>query len=169
MLTLFFFLFGTIIGSFLNVVALRLERGQSLGGRSHCPHCEALIRWFDNVPLFSFAWLRGRCRQCRESIAWQYPAAEFGTGLVFALIGTYFFAPLDPTKTATLALTLGYLVLASLLIVVCITDLRTMEIPLAFLVAALGGALLLAVGHGIWPEASPASALPIVWGGRFGG
>lgn len=80
------FLLGAVIGSFLNVVIYRLPRGESLvRPGSHCPACGAAIKWYDNVPLFSWLLLRGRCRQCRETISLRYPAVEFLTGAIFAL------------------------------------------------------------------------------------
>jgi leader peptidase (prepilin peptidase) / N-methyltransferase len=77
---------GTLIGSFLNVVVVRLPRGESLvTPRSRCPSCGTAIRWFDNVPVVSFLALRGRCRDCAASITWRYPLVEAGTAGLFAL------------------------------------------------------------------------------------
>jgi len=85
MIAFFFFLFGLMIGSFLNVVILRLPEDKPLAaGRSHCPHCRKLIAWYDNVPLLSFLLLRARCRRCGKPISWRYPLVEFLTGLLFA-------------------------------------------------------------------------------------
>ncbi len=71
---------GSCIGSFLNVVIYRLPRDLSVvGPRSFCPRCEHPIAWHDNIPLFSYAVLRGRCRRCRQPIAWRYPAVELLT------------------------------------------------------------------------------------------
>ena len=69
---------GALIGSFLNVVILRLPTdGESIVfPPSHCPHCQAMIRWFDNIPLVSFLLLGGRCRRCQQPISWQYPMVE---------------------------------------------------------------------------------------------
>jgi len=68
---------GAVIGSFINVVALRLPAGISfVTPRSRCPHCQHPIAWFDNIPLLSFALLRSRCRHCHGAISWQYPAVE---------------------------------------------------------------------------------------------
>jgi prepilin signal peptidase PulO-like enzyme (type II secretory pathway) len=81
------FIFGLIIGSFLNVVIHRVPREQSIvKPGSHCPACGAAVRAFDNIPLLSFVLLGGRCRQCRARIAFLYPLVEFLTGLVFLLI-----------------------------------------------------------------------------------
>ena len=76
---------GMAIGSFLNVVAVRLPRRMSLvRGRSACPSCRHEIAWYDNVPLVSFAVLRGRCRSCSAPISWSYPAVEVTTAFLVA-------------------------------------------------------------------------------------
>lgn len=77
--------FGLAIGSFLNVVIARLPEGRSLWWPlSSCLACSTPIAWPDNIPLLSFAALRGRCRACRAPIAWQYPVVEATTALLFA-------------------------------------------------------------------------------------
>ena len=73
------------VGSFLNVVASRLPLGRSVSTpRSACPHCGAEIRPRDNVPLLSYVLLRGRCRDCKASIGWRYPAVELATAVLVA-------------------------------------------------------------------------------------
>jgi leader peptidase (prepilin peptidase) / N-methyltransferase len=73
------------LGSFLNVVAARLPDGRSLvQPRSACTACGAEIAWYDNIPLFSYALLRGRCRRCGEHIGWRYPAVELATAVLVA-------------------------------------------------------------------------------------
>ncbi len=77
---------GLLIGSFLNVVAYRLPRGESLSvPASHCPGCDTPIKPYDNIPVVSWLLLRGRCRSCKQAIAWRYPAIELGTALLLAL------------------------------------------------------------------------------------
>jgi leader peptidase (prepilin peptidase) / N-methyltransferase len=77
---------GLIFGSFLNVVAYRLPRGESLATpASRCPGCDTPIKPYDNVPVLSWLLLRGRCRSCGESIAWRYPLVELATALLLAL------------------------------------------------------------------------------------
>jgi prepilin signal peptidase PulO-like enzyme (type II secretory pathway) len=77
-------LLGLAIGSFLNVVIGRLRSGETgWRGRSQCPHCHAVLRPSELVPLVSFVVLRGRCRSCRKPISWQYPAVEFSTSALF--------------------------------------------------------------------------------------
>src|SRR6516164_547054 len=79
------FVFGLLIGSFLNVCIYRWPRGLSVvRPRSACPACEATIAWYDNVPLVSFVLLGGRCRHCRAAISWRYPVIELLTGIAFA-------------------------------------------------------------------------------------
>ena len=79
-------LLGLVIGSFLNVVIARLPEGKSLWSpRSACPVCATPIAWYDNVPLVSFALLRGRCRACHAAISWRYPLVEAATAAAFVL------------------------------------------------------------------------------------
>jgi leader peptidase (prepilin peptidase) / N-methyltransferase len=81
------FVGGAIIGSFLNVVAYRLPRGESLARpASRCPACETPIKPYDNIPVLSWLLLRGRCRHCKAPISVRYPIVEAGTGLLCALV-----------------------------------------------------------------------------------
>ena len=87
LLALPIFVLGMVIGSFLNVVALRTVSGKKFyHGRSECMHCQSTINWFDNIPIFSFLILKGKCRSCNQSISLQYPLVEFVTGVVFMLL-----------------------------------------------------------------------------------
>jgi leader peptidase (prepilin peptidase)/N-methyltransferase len=82
----FFAFLGLSVGSFLNVCIHRLPRGASVSRPpSRCPACGYQLRWYDNVPVLSYAWLRGRCRQCRAPISIRYPIVEIVTMLVFLL------------------------------------------------------------------------------------
>lgn len=81
----FIFLFGLVIGSFLNCLIWRLHKSESLWGRSYCPKCRKQIAWCDNIPLLSFIILGGKCRHCGKPISWQYPVVEFITGLLFVV------------------------------------------------------------------------------------
>jgi len=81
------FLFGLIVGSFLNVCIVRLPHGNSIATPpSHCPRCKEPIRFYDNIPLVSFLILRGKCRHCSEPISWRYPLVELMNGLFYVLI-----------------------------------------------------------------------------------
>lgn len=89
---LFVFAFGACVGSFLNVVVWRLPRGESLvRPPSRCPNCETPLAWYDNVPVFGWLWLRGRCRYCAEPISARYPIVEFITGALFVFFYWMFF------------------------------------------------------------------------------
>jgi prepilin signal peptidase PulO-like enzyme (type II secretory pathway) len=133
-MVIIFLLFGLIIGSFLNAVVYRLNTVESLLERSHCPKCKKKIRWFDNIPLLSFILLSARCRDCGEKISWQYPLVELTTGIVFALIGNYFFSSTD---SSSWFLTTYYLVIFSLLLIVFVYDLKYMEIPMIIVWAGI--------------------------------
>ncbi len=81
------FALGGVIGSFLNVVVYRLPEGMSLiEPGSHCPKCKKPIRWYDNVPIFGWLWLRGRCRDCGVWISPRYPLVEAVTAGLFLLL-----------------------------------------------------------------------------------
>jgi leader peptidase (prepilin peptidase)/N-methyltransferase len=84
--TIVFAFVGLCIGSFLNVVIHRLPRGASVvTPPSRCPNCDYLLRWYDNVPVLSWVFLRGRCRKCGTPISIRYPIVEILTMLVFLL------------------------------------------------------------------------------------
>lgn len=78
--------FGLIFGSFFNVVIYRLPEDKSLGSRSQCPECGAVIRWYDNIPLLSYVMLKGACRKCKTRISIRYPLVEAGTAGLFVLV-----------------------------------------------------------------------------------
>jgi len=85
MIPIFAFLFGSLVGSFLNVCIHRLPREESIVfPSSHCPACQVPIRPWDNIPILSFLLLHGRCRACGQPIAWRYPLVEGLTALLFA-------------------------------------------------------------------------------------
>lgn len=125
---LLFFL-GLSIGSFLNVLIYRLPNGLRLAGRSICPHCKKKIAWHDNIPLLSFVLLRGKCRQCRSPIGWQYPAVELATGVLFVLVFLLLGIKNQELRIMDLV-TLGYyLFIISALIAIFFADLRYGIIP----------------------------------------
>jgi len=137
---------GAIFGSFLNVVAYRLPRGESLARpRSRCPRCETPIKPYDNVPVLSWLALRGRCRTCRSPISARYPLVEAGTGLLCALVVI--------AKGADEQALLG-LALVLLLVSVTLIDLDHRIIPnsLMLLGAVIAPALVLLVAPDDLPE-----------------
>lgn len=120
MLTLVF-IFGTIIGSFLNVVIYRYNSGTSpLKGRSQCFACGKTLTWRELVPVFSFLLQKGRCSVCRTKLSWQYPAVEALTGIMFVAV---FLLGKPALETVYL------LSIFSALIVIAVYDLRHQIIP----------------------------------------
>lgn len=138
MIIAMFLVLGLIIGSFLNVVVLRLRTAETLLGRSMCRHCRHQIAWYDNVPLISFVLLRGACRKCRTAISWQYPIVEGLTGVLFALVGWLVFREGD---MASLVEAAWLCFLFSTLIAISVYDILYMEIPLVILGLAVLGAI----------------------------
>jgi leader peptidase (prepilin peptidase) / N-methyltransferase len=117
----FIFVFGLVIGSFLNVCILRIPEDVSIvTPGSHCPRCQKPIHWYDNVPVFGWLWLRGKCRNCGLAISPMYPLVELATGLLF--VACYFEFGLTQA-------TVKWLVFTCLLIVLTITDLRVRLLP----------------------------------------
>lgn len=115
------FIFGSMVGSFLNVCIHRLPEGKSIVfPPSSCPHCNAVIAFYDNIPIISYLILFGRCRQCKSPISPRYPLVEFLTGL-FAVI-------LLKTFGFSIELLL-YFVFAASLIVITFIDLQHQIIP----------------------------------------
>ncbi|GAA0600877.1 A24 family peptidase [Virgibacillus siamensis] len=118
---LFFFLVGTILGSFFNVAGLRVPKKEPfVAGRSYCPKCRQTIFWYDLIPVLSFLYLRGRCRHCKTRISFVYPAVELATGLLFS------FSYIKIGLSAELIIALA---LVSMLIIIFVSDLHYMLIP----------------------------------------
>lgn len=151
-------LFGLAIGSFLNVVIVRVPEGRSLWyPRSACPGCSAQLAWHDNIPILSFLWLRGRCRKCGMRISRRYPLVEAVTAAMLA------------TAYVAFGLTGDFVVAAALLpvlLVVTAIDLQHQVIPdvitLPGIVAGLGANL--AIGHVSWLDCLIGT---VVGGGLF--
>lgn len=121
-ITLFIFIFGICIGSFLNVCIYRMPAGESIvTPRSHCPKCNQLIAWYDNLPLLSYVILRGKCRHCKEPFSIRYFLVELLTGICFLLIH-WVFKGVSPASII-------YTILAAGLIVVTFIDLDHLIIP----------------------------------------
>ena len=115
------FIFGSIIGSFLNVCIYRLPKGKSvINPPSSCPKCAKFIRWYDNVPLISYIVLRGRCRSCKDRISLRYFIVELITALVLTALFTVF--GLSPKFFA-------YSIMSCGLIVATFVDFEISEIP----------------------------------------
>ncbi len=132
----FVFILGMIAGSFLNVVILRYNTGQSaLKGSSMCFNCGKNLKWYELIPVFSFIFQKGKCRRCGSKISWQYPIVEIITGLLFLLIFNFQFSIFSKFSPHFLLSTIYYLVIFSLLIIIAFYDLRHKIIPNEFVYA----------------------------------
>lgn len=115
------FLYGIVIGSFLNVCIYRIPKKENIATtRSHCMSCGYQLKWYDLVPLFSYLVLRGKCRKCGSRISVQYPLVEALNGALYFLIFWRYGLSVD---------SLLYCLLFSALIVLSVIDFRTYEIP----------------------------------------
>ncbi len=124
------FIFGLLVGSFLNCVIYRLETEKSfLKGRSFCPHCKTTLEWFDLIPVLSFFWLRGQCRYCGEKISWQYPLVELATALLFTQIFTFQISTSNQIFIIQTLNIIYYLTIAAFLIIIFVYDLKHYIIP----------------------------------------
>ncbi len=132
------FIAGTLVGSFLNICIDRFPFDKSIiSPPSHCPHCKHRLNVLDLVPIFSFFYIRGRCRYCKSKISWFYPLIEIFSGAMFALTVfvaagssmTFFFQEL--------ALIIYLLFIVSILIIVFFIDLKYGIIPFKLVVFSL--------------------------------
>jgi len=116
-----FGILGILIGSFLNVVILRMGTGRGIGGRSACFSCNKTLKWYELFPVFSFLFQHGKCNHCGSKISWQYPLVELATGLLFASIAYQFWGSF---------LFIPWLLIVALGIVIAVYDFRHKMIPL---------------------------------------
>ena len=126
------FLYGIVIGSFLNVLIYRIPKKENIvTTRSHCMNCGYQLRWYDLVPLFSYLALGGRCRKCKAHISVQYPVIEALNGVLYLLVFWKYGMSVD---------SLVYCLLFSALLALSVIDFRTYEIPVGFnlFILALG-------------------------------
>jgi len=120
-ITVFFFLFGIVVGSFLNVCITRIPEDVSIvTPGSRCPRCATPIKPYDNVPVFAWLWLRGKCRECGQPISPMYPLIELATGLLFVAA----FLEFGITQA-----TVKWLFFTCLLVILTVTDLRVRLLP----------------------------------------
>jgi leader peptidase (prepilin peptidase) / N-methyltransferase len=140
---IFVFIFGAIIGSFLNVVILRWNSGKTVLGRSGCFSCGKELKWYELFPIFSFLFLNGKCSSCKARISIQYPLVELASGLLFVFLfvrifDSFDFVSLFDVRYLWFALSC---VLWSSLLVVAVYDIRHQIIPnffsLVFFITAI--------------------------------
>lgn len=118
---LLIFIYGLLIGSFLNVLIYRIPKNESISfPGSHCTVCNHKLAWFDNIPLFSYVYLKGKCRYCKAKISLQYPLVELLNAIVYSLL---FF------KFGSSVTFVFYALVASALIAIGVIDLIELIIP----------------------------------------
>ncbi|MDE7114489.1 MAG: prepilin peptidase, partial [Acetatifactor sp.] len=118
------FLYGIVIGSFLNVLIFRIPKKEKLVmTRSHCMSCGYQLRWFDLIPLFSFLVLGGKCRKCKTRLSVQYPIIEALNGVLYLAVFARYGVSVE---------SLLYCLLFSALLALSVIDFRTYEIPTGF-------------------------------------
>lgn len=124
LISIIIFLYGIVIGSFLNVLIYRIPKKENIAiKRSHCMECGYQLKWYDLIPIFSYLFLRGRCRKCGARISVQYPVIEAVNGILYVLLFL---------KHGLTIETLLYCLLFSALLALSIIDFRTFEIPVGF-------------------------------------
>ena len=127
----FLFVIGLLVGSFVNVLALRYSGAhgfsKALRGRSQCPHCHKTLSWYELLPIISFLIQGRRCRHCRAKIYWQYPIVELMCGLIF-LLPLYLRNPFIPVEYSWIMNAL-WIVIFLILVLVALIDFRLSIIP----------------------------------------
>jgi prepilin signal peptidase PulO-like enzyme (type II secretory pathway) len=132
-ITIGFFITGMIIGSFINALEYRTEKGLSINGRSFCPHCKHQLAWYDLIPVFSWVSLRGKCRYCSKAISKQYPLIELVTAVIFTAVvlnsNFVFFTNNGPVNYSDLLIDgirlILLLAISSILILIALHDAKT--------------------------------------------
>jgi len=134
------FIYGIVIGSFLNVCIYRIPKRENIAiVRSHCMTCNHQLKWYDNIPLFSWLiLLRGRCRYCKAPISPQYPIIEASNGVLWLLVSFVKGISVD---------SLLYALLFSALLTLSVIDFRTYEIPAGINIFILTLGLIMTVLH----------------------
>lgn len=144
-ISIIFGLYGVVIGSFLNVLALRLPLKESVTlKRSHCMTCGHTLSWYELFPLFSYIFLGGKCRHCKSKISIQYPLVEGANGILYAILFLVHGISVE---------TILYCLCASALLALSIIDWRTQEIPVGFnIFILLLGLVRLVTDLGNWSQ-----------------
>ena len=128
-MTLLIFIYGLLIGSFLNVCIYRIPREESIAfPSSHCTTCSTKLKWYDNIPVFSYTILKGKCRYCDEKISNQYPMIELLNGIIYLLLFYKFNLSVD---------FIFYALISSVLVVITLIDLKEMIIPDSLVITIL--------------------------------
>lgn len=140
---------GVTIGSFINVVVYRVPIVRSIvSPPSACPHCDAQIKAYDNIPVISWLILRGQCRNCKAPISARYPLVEIGSGLMFALVAWFFASPLLDASTVPEAVSealvlAAFLYLVAVAIALALIDLDVHRLPNVIVLPAYAVSMIL--------------------------
>ncbi|MEY2702943.1 MAG: hypothetical protein RLY43_1581, partial [Bacteroidota bacterium] len=151
--SIFFIILGAIIGSFLNVVILRINTGRGLNGRSGCLSCNKKLHWHELIPIVSYFVLKRRCSGCKSKISWQYPLVEISTAILFFAIFQKQIPVFEYAPLLALIEIIFYLIIWSILVVIFVYDLRHTIIPnkLVYLFAILAFILnLIQIPYDMW-------------------
>ena len=126
---LLIFIYGILIGSFLNVCIYRIPKEESIAfPSSHCPKCNTSLKWYDNIPVFSYIILGRKCRYCKSKISPQYPLIELSNAIIYLLLFYKFNLTVD---------FVFYALISSVLIIITIIDLKEMIIPDSLVITIL--------------------------------
>ena len=120
-LTGYVFILGTLFGSFFNVVGIRIPKGESILGRSHCPNCNKILGVLELIPILGYIFVGGKCKSCHQPISVKYPVIEFITGLLFA----FSFVLLNDNMIEYIVIVL----FISLMMIVTVSDLYYKTVP----------------------------------------
>ena len=162
-MSVFIFIIGTIIGSFLNVCIYRIPRKESIiFPSSHCPNCSTPLKWYELVPVFSFLVQGGKCRYCREKISLQYPLIELLNGFLYILAYQNFGLSID---------LIFYCSIISILVIISVIDYYTQTIPdslvLVLLIISIIHKITLYLLYGTSPQILNSSLGLLISGGLF--
>lgn len=131
-------LLGCIVGSFLNVVALRQETHQDLGGRSHCPACNHQLSWYELIPVVSFLIQCGKCRNCKETISPRYVGVELFVGIIYFLTTSFFIKTFSSVYMFMpvwfFIILLLLLMIISYIALMVVYDIQTKTVPLVWFI-----------------------------------
>lgn len=162
------FCLGLAVGSFVNVVIIRGQKGETLGGRSKCAHCNAVLLWRELIPVLSFAIQKTRCQHCTGRISWQYPLVELACAAGYVL-GFRALTFSSDASAASLPLS-GFALALGIpaVLVILVSDLRFQTIPdgATFILAAIGLGMVLmrsASGYDLGAAATLAAILGGLW------
>lgn len=160
-LSAFLFFVGIAIGSFLNVVVLRFEKGEQATGRSHCMHCGKKLTWKELIPLFSYVVQGGKCVACKGKLSIQYPLVELGTGILFTLVLLH----LAPTGLVNYVNLVVELIIWSFFMTITVYDFRTKLIPneFSYALAGITFAYMFIFTKGAMPPVSQLLAGPVLF------